>query len=106
MIQIGKTYMDKWGRKHSILGYVRLERGSFGRPDVVDKERVASNSNHFYTKSGLCTTGGVALVMLSPKRELAYWKRRIEEIEAVNSTDKLKLVENELNNMRERIKEL
>jgi hypothetical protein len=97
-IEVGKTYLDIWGRKHLIAGFIK------------DSNKIVYSVGGYWfdVKTGKVgkETNGHHLVNLPPKKELAFWRERIKQIESVNSADKLKLVKEGLDAMRERIKEL
>jgi hypothetical protein len=63
-------------------------------------------SDHFFIESGKSTSCGYDLVVLSPAKEIEFFENRIKQIESVNSTDRLALVKDNLDNMRERINQL
>ncbi len=105
MVLIGKTYLDIWGGLHEIHGYVVVSRG-FRNEVKFDKSLVWSTSSHFHVESGKNAYGGLNLVVLPPKKEIAYWKRFIQQIKSVNSDDKIKLVQPLLDNIAARINEL
>ncbi len=99
-VEIGQTYLDIWGYQHTINGYVRK---GFKQED---KTKVWSASGHFWKKDGTSVRGGHDLVVMSPKGEVAFWKKRIQLIIDNNSTDKLRMVADLMQKMHERIAEL
>ena len=105
-LEIGKTYLDIWGERHKIEGHVVTGQRWGREPAPVDVSRVYCASCHYDIKTGMCGDPTCRLVNLPAANELAFWKRRIAEIESVNSADKLKLVKDGLDNMRARIAEL
>jgi hypothetical protein len=106
-VEIGKTYLDTWGRRHSIEGYVVLRRGWGSESDTFSKDQVWSTGGwHFDINTGTSVHAGKQLVQLPPKDELAFWTAQIKQIKSVNSADKLELIETELATMAARIQEL
>jgi hypothetical protein len=105
-VEINKTYLDTWGNSRQIMGYVVIRRGGFrGESDTYDKTKVWSLcGNHYSVKTGKSYNG--QLVQLPPNKELVFWRERIKQIETVNCVDKLKLVSDKLERMRNRVKEL
>lgn len=93
-IEIGKTYLDQWGRSHHIYGYVKDSKTS-----------VYSLSDHFSLKTGVGTSG-TTLVILPPNEEREFWKARIQLIRESNPPDKLSLIKKELSAMQDRLDEL
>lgn len=95
-IEIGKVYLDVWGRKHEIMGRAKGYHSN--------RKFFWSSSDHFdeYGKS----TSRHDLVVLEPKAEAAFWTKKIEEIKRLNSEDKLRLVSQGIYNMEQRIREL
>lgn len=96
-VELYQTYLDIWGDSHEINGYVRK---GFKQED---KTKVWSVKSHFYKKDGKRVGGGHNLVIMSPKGEIAFWKERIRVITLNNPPEKLKLVKDNLQNMRDRI---
>ena len=102
-LEIGRSYLDIWGRWHTIQGYVADGHQWPGREKPVDKNRVYCSSCHYDIKTGECGDSTCRLVNLPPAKELAFWKKRISEIEDSNPQDKLKLIKDELQNMHDRV---
>lgn len=100
MIDIGKTYLDTTGRKHTIQGFVRV---GFHQ---VDQTKVWSAQRHFYIKNGKSVNGGHHLVVLPREKEIKYWQAAIAQLHDNNSGDKLALVQREIDNIHERLEEL
>ncbi len=97
-LEIGKTYLDHRGNKCKILGFVHT---MFGKADYT---KVYSQSHHYDIKTGIAYDSKI--VNLPPKQELEYFTKYAASVRSVNSDDKLKLVETELENMDNRIAEL
>lgn len=99
MVEIGKDYLDEWGRFHHIYGYCKAG-------DVVNKRRVWSLTTHFHIRTGKPVWGGSPLVILPPKQERAFWRKRIAQICKVNNADHVRLIRGNIDAMRRRIEEL
>ena len=107
-MEIGKTYLDTWGRYHVVYGYVVTQRG-WGRhqPDTLDKTRVwAGSGYHFHVKNGECTHRTRQLVQLPRGEEIRFWKARLAQIRSVNHADNLRLIKDDLDQMEIRLKYL
>ena len=104
-VEIGKSYLTTWGVPQHIYGFVVLQAGwGAYQPDVLDKNKVWSLSDHFDVKTG--EGHQHQLVQLSRREEIAYWQARLKQIRSVNSDDKLRLIKNDLDRIEERLKYL
>ncbi len=100
---IGQTYLDLWGAPATIHGHVKTG-SSFGK-NTYDPNRVWCPNRHYDIKTGVATDGS-HLVNLAPADEVAFWTERLASIRAVNPPDKLKLVQDGLDRIEARLREL
>lgn len=108
-VEIEKTYLDTWGRSHTIHGYVVLRRGwkASGENDTLDKSKMWSGSGwHFDVKTGSDGYGHQLVQLTNPQEERRFWLDRITQIRSVNHEENLKLVQPELDTMHQRTIEL
>lgn len=105
-VNIGQTYLDTWGREHKIMGNVILQKGWGSAPDVLDKQSVWSLSGvHFNVNTGN-DEWGTCLVQLPLGEEKEFWVNRLKLIESKNSKDKLLLIKEDLDRIRQRIQDI
>ena len=102
-LKVGGTYLDTWGRWRHIEGHVHTGHRWPGREQPVDPDRVYCCSCHYDINPGIATDPRVRLVNLPPAEEIAFFEAQLAYISAVNSPDKLKLVQDGLDNMKLRI---
>lgn len=94
-IEIGQTYFDIWCYQHKIHGYTM----SYGKLN----DKIVYSPHGWYNLDGTAYLYGYRLVLLPPNEEIKFWNWWMAQIKSVNSEDKLKIVQRNLDAMQKRI---